>query len=46
MFKVIYQNHDLGSEGGVMIRESLKRAERTAKLMSECGYCDVKIEKA
>lgn len=45
MFKVIYANHDRGSNGGTMIRDSIERAEWSAELMRQCGYRDVRIEK-
>lgn len=45
MFKVIYANHDRGSSGGTMIRDSIERAEWSAELMRQCGYRDVRIEK-
>ena len=37
-YTITYQNHDQGAAGGSMIRESLERAEFTARLMKECGY--------
>jgi hypothetical protein len=45
MFKITYSNHDQGNHGGAMVRETKEIAERTAKLMAECGYKTVTIEK-
>jgi hypothetical protein len=35
---VFYGEHDKGAKPGVMIRETLERAEWSAKLMAQCGY--------
>ena len=45
MFKITYSNHDQGNHGGAMVRETKEIAERTAKLMAECGYKTVTIGK-
>lgn len=42
-FTITYGNHDNGAAGGSMVRESLDRAQRTARLMGECGYQTVTI---
>lgn len=40
---VQYMNHDMGSTGGYFVRKSEKEAERSAKLMRECGYQTVTV---
>lgn len=45
MFKITYSNHDSGSSNGSMVRETKELADRTAKLMKECGYKTVTVEK-
>ena len=40
---VVYGNHDQGAKDGSMVREAGESAERTARLMRECGYRDVTI---
>jgi hypothetical protein len=35
---VFYGDHDQGSKPGFMVREGIETAERTARLMNECGY--------
>ena len=45
MFKITYSNHDQGNHGGSMVRESKEVADRTAKLMAECGYKTVTVER-
>ena len=45
MFKITYSNHDQGNRGGSMVRETKELADRTAKLMLECGYQTVTISK-
>lgn len=47
MFKITYTNHDSGNAScdGWMKRDTIERAEHTAKLMRECGYQKVVITK-
>jgi len=35
---VFYGDHDRGAGAGFMVRQGLAAAERTARLLSECGY--------
>ncbi len=35
---VFYGEHDKGAKPGVLIRETLERAEWSANLMAQCGY--------
>lgn len=35
---VFYGDHDRESPAGFMVRNGLETAERSAQLMSECGY--------
>lgn len=44
-YYVTYGNHDMGSPGGSMVRETLELAKRAARLMRECGYRDVSIRR-
>lgn len=46
MFTITYSNHDNWAAGGTMIRETAQQAERTAKLMRECGYKIVTVAAA
>lgn len=43
MFTITYTNHDNGATSGQMIRDTQAAADRTAKLMGECGYKTVTI---
>lgn len=44
--RVVYGKHDQGDERyGAMVREAGESAERTARLLRECGYGDVRIER-
>lgn len=45
MFTITYTNHDNGATSGQMIRDTQAAADRTAKLMGECGYKTVTITK-
>ncbi len=45
-YKIEYSNHDKGAQSGSMVRETAQRAERTAKLMKECGYRTVTVNRA
>lgn len=38
---VEYSEHDCGSRSGHLIRKSEKDAQRTARLLKECGYAKV-----
>lgn len=40
---VEYSNHDVGSSSGHFVRKTQKDAERSAKLMKECGYQTVTV---
>ena len=40
---VEYSDHDCGAKGGSMIRKTEKIANRTARLMRECGYQTVTV---
>lgn len=44
MFKIYFEDHDQSAKGGSMKRNTLERAEFTARLMRECGYRLIKIE--
>jgi hypothetical protein len=46
MLKITYGNHDNGATSGTMVRETAEQAERTAKLMRECGYQTVTVAAA
>lgn len=46
MFKITYSNHDNGAISGHMVRDTQAAADRTAKLMRECGYKTVTITAA
>lgn len=46
MFKITYGNHDNGATSGQMIRDTQAAADRTAKLMRECGYQSVTVTAA
>lgn len=46
MFTITYSNHDNGATSGQMIRDTQAAADRTAKLMSDCGYQTVTITEA
>lgn len=35
---VFYGDHDKGSPDGMMIREGVERAEKTVRILRECGY--------
>ena len=35
---VFYGDHDKGSPDGMIVREGVERASRTAKILAECGY--------
>lgn len=43
MFTITYSNHDNGATSGQMVRDTQAEANRTAKLMSECGYQTVTV---
>ena len=43
MFTITYSNHDNGATSGHMIRDTQAAADRTAKLMRECGYQTVNV---
>jgi ElaB/YqjD/DUF883 family membrane-anchored ribosome-binding protein len=43
MFTITYSHHDNGATSGQMIRDTQAAADRTAKLMRECGYQTVTI---
>jgi hypothetical protein len=45
MYEVNYANHDSGNQysTGKLIRATLTEATRTAKLLKECGYREVKV---
>jgi len=43
-FKIEYSNHDNGSVGGFIVRESRERAEWSADLLRQCGYRTIVIE--
>ena len=47
MFTITYSNHDSGNANcdGWIKRDTIERAEWTAKLMRECGYQTVTITK-
>jgi hypothetical protein len=38
MYKVTATNHDQGARNAEFVRKTLEDAERTARLMRECGY--------
>jgi hypothetical protein len=46
MFTITYSNHDNGATSGRMIRDTQAAADRTANLMTECGYQTVTITKS
>lgn len=35
---VEYSDHDMGCKGGYFLRPSKERADKSARLMKECGY--------
>jgi len=43
---VFYGDHDRGCKPGFMVREGLEIAQRSAKLMGECGYRFVDVRHA
>ena len=43
-YEIKYADHDMGATGGHMIREGKETAERTARLMRECGSRLVEVE--
>lgn len=45
MYTITYTNHDNGATGGEIIRDTQAAADRTAKLMGDCGYQTVTITK-
>lgn len=45
MFTINYSSHDNGATSGQIIRDTQSAADRTAKLMAECGYQTVTITK-
>ena len=45
MFTINYSSHDNGATSGQITRDTQSAADRTAKLMAECGYQTVTITK-
>lgn len=45
-YTVTYSDHDRGANGGSMVRETREIAERSARLMRECGYRTVEISES
>lgn len=43
VFRVIAKNHDRGSPEASFLRETREIAERSADLMRQCGYGEVKV---
>ena len=45
-YVVVYGEHDRAAMGGLMIRDNIDQANRSARLMEECGYQRVEIHAA
>lgn len=43
MCTITFTDHDNGATGGQMVRDTQAAADRTAKLMSDCGYRTVTV---
>jgi hypothetical protein len=43
-YTVRYSEHDAGAKDGMFIRESRQIAERSARLLKECGYRKVEVK--